>query len=203
MSALAEMAHRLMPSITQRYDSSDERKFDLDTVKLLHDKEAPRGERRAKVRSWLYGYSVLRGIRSETVEKIVNAVLEYADGPRPVSLGSNQADIAREFFALQALLAPPLGNRNSDSLTSKALWLCYPDDVPILDGYAERTLQVICRMHGIAIVVDPNNYRRFLDAWFSVYEECKEALDTTSMQYPFRVRLLDWLLWYLGQPNFD
>ena len=40
--------------------------------------------------------------------------------------------------------------RDVTSLTSKALWCCYPQDVPMFDDYAVRALQVISRLFRIS-----------------------------------------------------
>jgi hypothetical protein len=94
--------------------------------------------------------------------------------------------------------------REVTSLTSKALWCCYPHDIPILDDYAERALQVISRILRLAPATEKPRYSAFVDVWFQVYDEIKLVIDKPELnKYKYKVRVLDKLLWYLGQHSFD
>jgi hypothetical protein len=205
MSDLEQIVERLLPLADQRFQNLSGTDPDQETVLLVRDQQAPIETRRMVVKKWLHHYRVLRGIRSEIIDQIVDAMLQYADGPRPANLGLNRENIVREFLVLQKRLAVPLGGRNSDSMTSKALWLCYPNDVPILDNYSEHALQILCRMQEVRVPKKiTGRYERFLCAWFKIHAACRKTLDAIPLtQYPFRIRLLDWLLWYLGEPKFD
>ena len=101
-------------------------------------------------------------------------------------------------------MRPPLRNgrrRAVTVLTSKALWCCYPNDVPILDSYAEQALWVICRLSGKEPARNQSRRARFVDGWFQVYGDVRLAIEQADLNgYPYRVRVLDKLLWYLGQP---
>jgi hypothetical protein len=94
--------------------------------------------------------------------------------------------------------------REVTSLTSKALLCCYPYDVPIFDSYALRALQVISRLSRMTTGENQSEYACFVDAWFQVYDEVEPVIELAGLDgYPYKVRVLDRLLWYLGQPNFD
>ena len=47
--------------------------------------------------------------------------------------------------------------RSLTSLTSKALWCCYPDAIPIFDSYARRALWVLSRLMGWLGLGTPRN----------------------------------------------
>ena len=205
MNDLEALAAQLLDKASERFKDLSGTDPDEKTVKALADKEAPLEARQDAVRGWLHHYRVLRGIRAEKIDRIAKAVVEYADGARPESLGLDQEVIAEQFHALGARLAVVVGKRNTISMASKALWLCYPDAVPIFDDYAERALQILCRIQGIAVRAQVvGTYERFLNAWLQVHAACLPALDAVPLvTYPYRIRLLDWLLWYLGEPRFD
>jgi hypothetical protein len=57
---------------------------------------------------------------------------------------------------------------------------------------------------GAGSLIQNSDYVCFVDAWFRVYDELKSVIDVANLSgYPYKVRVLDRLLWYLGQPNFD
>jgi len=48
------------------------------------------------------------------------------------------------------------------------------------------------------------DYERFVEVWFVVYERIGPAINASGLKdYPYKVRVLDKLLWHLGQPSFD
>ena len=127
-----------------------------------------------------------------------------------MTLNQNKDLIVQEYNKLEGLilqvvpLTPKSGKlREITSLTSKALWCCYPHDIPILDDYAERALQVISRICKLAPAPGQPRFTAFIDVWFQVYHEIEPVIDQACLSgFTYKIRVLDWLLWYLGKPSF-
>jgi hypothetical protein len=93
--------------------------------------------------------------------------------------------------------------RSFVSLASKALWLCWPEHVPIFDAYAQRSLWFLSKIGAIPINSNWRPCHQFAAAWVAVYDKCKAALD--ELEIPpscYRVRVFDTLLWKLGKPDY-
>lgn len=184
---------------------------DLPTVRAVAAKGTLLGERAAQVQEWLNYYRVVRYFPTETTRELAGKVIEFAGDLPPGRTLTGEAEILSEYNKLRAYLqplAPPAPKtglpRKVTSLTSKALWLCYPDCVPIFDGNAVRALQMICRIGDIRPEPAQTDYELFVDAWLQVYATVKPAIDQANLNgYPYKVRVLDGLLWYLGRPTFD
>jgi len=42
------------------------------------------------------------------------------------------------------------------------------------------------------------------DVWLQVYDKVKQVIDQADLKgYPYKIRVLDGILWYLGKPTFD
>jgi hypothetical protein len=170
-----------------------------------------RTTREEGVRDWLNRYRVLRYVPSEVSNKVVAAIVDFADERQGGSLGQNKALIGSEFRILEGRLGvllpllPKSGKpRRVIPLTSKALWCCYPNDIPIYDDYALRALQVLTRLCHFRDPRGDTDYARYLDAWFALYELAKPVIESANLNgYPFPIRVLDQFLWYLGEPSFD
>ena len=110
---------------------------DVATVRAIADQKMSGAEREGQVLKWLRYYKVIRFFPPANSEEIARRIVEFADQPRPDCLHQNKALIVSEFERLRERIQPvtPLtkaGNeRKITSLTSKALWCCYPLDVPI------------------------------------------------------------------------
>ncbi len=128
-----------------------------------------------------------------------------------MELGRDHALIMFEFDKLWRVIQPiaPRGPKTGKlrevvSLTSKALWCCYPNDIPIFDDYTLRALQVICRLCSIFPAPGQSEYGTFSDAWLQIYRKLEPIIEREDLQaFPFKVRVMDGMLWYLGQPSFD
>lgn len=183
---------------------------DRATVQAVAAKGMVLADREEQVRKWLNYYKVTLFFPPEASRKIAQKIIEFADGDRPKAL-QNKAQIISEYKRLESCLqplAPPAPksgkSRAVTSLTSKALWCCYPDDVPIFDDYAVRALQVISRICDIKPESEQSGYESFVDVWFQFYAGVKPVLDQADLNgYPYKIRVLDGLLWYLGKPTFD
>ena len=174
-----------------------------------------RAKREKSLLKWLNDYRVLRSFPREKSQEIASQIIEFADEPRQARLPKDslipEYARLRERIRQVAPRSPKTGKlREVTSLTSKALWCCYPYDVPIFDNYALRALQVISRLCHMATSQGNNSddeskeYARFVDVWLQVYDEVKPVIDVASLDgYAYKVRVLDRLLWYLGQTNFD
>jgi hypothetical protein len=93
--------------------------------------------------------------------------------------------------------------RDITSLTSKALWCCYPNDVPIFDRNAARALGVISRVCRLAPTGNQSRYASFLDVWLQVFRQVESIIQPADLSdCPYRIRVLDRILWYLGQDGF-
>jgi hypothetical protein len=140
------------------------------------------------------GYSAARRLQ------IAEQVLAFADQRESRSLDLDPTRILREFERLKDRIAA-VTDRGVTSLTSKALWCCYPHDVPIFDSNAANALQVLSRICRFSPAQDQEPYARFLDLWFQVYREIAPVISSQDLaDCPYKVRVLDRLLWYLGQP---
>ena len=67
------------------------------------------------------------------------------------------------------------------SLTSKALWCCDPDDVPIFDRNAANALRVVSRLYQWDPGAGQSEYERFLNVWFRAYDEVEPVLDQVDL----------------------
>lgn len=163
---------------------------DRKTVDAVADKGLERTAREDQVRAWLGYYKVILFFPPDRSRAIAREIVEFADESHPASIGQSHAEIIRECSRLRDRIQPlaplaPKSKRQREvmSLTSKALWLCYPNDVPIFDDYALRAIQVIskiCRIWILPVI---------------------EKSDLHGYQY--KMRVLDGFLWRLGKPDFE
>ena len=94
--------------------------------------------------------------------------------------------------------------RDLTSLTSKALWCCYPNAVPIYDAFAQNALYVLSRLAGITPEASGHRYTRFSDVWFTIYSHVKPVIDQADLRgYSYKVRVFDRMLWILRTPNYS
>ena len=76
----------------------------------------------------------------------------------------------------------------------------------MFDYYAERALQVISRLFGILPEATQTGYGCYVEVWLQLYQRVEPVInqfDYLKGYYPYKIRALDALLWYLGQPTFD
>jgi len=167
--------------------------------------------RRATIRDWLQYYQVfrVRGIATQR-DKIADAVLRWADSrDRDRNLdGPDALSAAHEELMKSVCDAYVHDSQNKrrefTSLTSKALWLCYPGQVPMFDSYAQRALWVLAKLEiGIAAPPSGADYYQFVSVWTQFYERYLDTisgLDTNG--YPYRVRVFDRILWMIGKDQY-
>jgi hypothetical protein len=183
---------------------------DVATVRAIADKDMKREKREKQVLIFLRYYKVIRFFPPENSRTIARRIVEFADEPRPTALDQNRASIISEYKKLEGRIqsfAPrtKAGKQiKVTSLTSKALWCCYPDDIPIFDSHAQRALQMISRICRIFPEPGQGEYGRFVDVWLQLYRKIEPAIDRADLKgFPCKIRVLDGLLWYLGKPEFD
>jgi hypothetical protein len=95
--------------------------------------------------------------------------------------------------------------RDFTSLASKALWLRYPDIVPMFDSFAQRALWVISKIErDTAPTADEKSkYRKFACVWKTLYERYASAIAAVDLQgYRYPVRIFDKILWIVGTPRY-
>jgi hypothetical protein len=158
------------------------------------------------LRRWFYSYQVFQGISAEKRLAVASAVLQWADAKE---LGANLSTVdAVEQAHAELMAACSMADgrdRDFTSLASKALWLCYPYDVPIFDSFAQRTLWVIAKLEdgGMAAIAKGSDCHRFLHIWKTLYDRYGATLSEIEMQgYPYRVRIFDKILWMIGTRDY-
>ncbi len=214
MLDLSVFAKHYIPISVEWLSKVDELQNDMVAIRAIESTDELRPVRIERIQQWLHSYHVLRSFTSETERKIAEQVIIYADGRERNSLEMRQNLILDEFKKLESRLQLILPMNKSGtprkvtSLVSKAIWCCYPSDIPIFDSYAEYALQVLCRICNIKVNNDISGsnkeYERFLEAWLHVYREIEPVIDANVLKvYPYKIRAFDSLLWYIGQPKFD
>lgn len=179
--------------------------LDNPALQAIRKRDSPR--RDEILLNWFYTYRVFQGISTPKRRAITLAVLRWADR-RDLQARLTTADALEEAHAeLMALCSRADGrNRDFTSLASKALWLCYPKDVPLFDSFVQRALWVIAKLEDskVRIPTDSTEYCRFVHTWKSLYKRYATVLDTIDTQgYPYRVRIFDKVLWIIGTRQYE
>jgi|GEM_PF-1823045 hypothetical protein len=168
-----------------------------------------RSEQVEQVRKWIVSYKVHR-IKGAKAIDLASTVIDFAHSEKRVAAPLSVDQIKVQFIALEKKLKSKLPSRDLnanerkvESLTSKTLWLCYPHDVPILDSNAERALRILARLQAKSFPNVGTRYETFVDAWFYFYSQIESVITVDPVDsYPYKVRVFDRLLWWLGQPSF-
>lgn len=178
---------------------------------------SPQG--RADVLAWLQHYKVLMGIPSETRLLLTDTISNLVCNITLASGATHSVIVAAHDTVRNACL--PVTQRDAVSLSSKVLWLLFPDVVPILDSQAWIALKVVSRLAGCDIPRSSSRYSNFLCAHRrtlqSFYEPVRRTIaenfdrvfDTASRSkrafkeearslYANEFTVLDQLLWRLG-----
>ena len=169
-----------------------------------------------KIRHWLQSYEVFQYLPGPQRSDIAAAVLCWADSQDKSTRLTTEDALCEAHACLMGECVRAFGKkRDFKSLASKALWLCYPDDVPIFDSFAQRGLWVLSKMDsGITPLTDdvlkniaplPENpdYRQFVHIWKILYDRSTQKIDTIEKRgYHYPVRVVDKILWIIGSPNY-
>jgi hypothetical protein len=127
------------------------------------------------------------GVATDTRASIAGQIIAFADEREDKSLHRDKNRIVSEFDKLKDRIdkAAPRNKtgkgRAVTSLTSKALWCCYPNDVPIFDRNAVSALGVISRVCHLAPGRNQSEYAGFVDVWFRVYNEVESVIGPEDM----------------------
>lgn len=162
--------------------------------------------RLSEIRSWLTNYKVFMGFDNDARSRITEAFLIWADQRDKASV-LQVADLVNAHEDLTHRCASAFGARRSfTSLSSKALWLCYPEVVPMFDTNAQRALMVLCKLNGPIQGPEQNltAYHQFVLIWRAFYERHLQTLSTLDLKgYKYMVRVFDQILWNIGAPGYE
>jgi hypothetical protein len=171
-------------------------------IDATDERDRDQSSRNKALVDWLNYYRVLMGFSSDARIDVADQILGFADSRDGGSLSFDRLAILSEFGKLEARIKN-VTLRDVTSLTSKGLWCCYPNDVPIYDRNAVNALRVISRIRRTAPGAGQSKYANFLDLWIRVYREVEPVIDHADLtDCTYKVRVLDQLLWYLGDTGF-
>jgi hypothetical protein len=149
------------------------------------------------------------GFSAQSRSEVAHRIIKFADARHVTSLQHDRDTIIAKFNELATAVgeAAPRTKagkeRDVTSLTSKALWCCYPEDIPIFDRNAASALAILSRLYHWAPRTNRDGYAAFVDVWLRAYEEIEMAIDEAGLSNCARkVRILDSVLWYLGQGGY-
>jgi len=157
------------------------------------------------IRHWLWEYNVLQGINVGNGNAIAQAILDWYDARASRNVSTLDEIVAAHSELMEACTNACDGQRQFTSLASKALWLCYPDHVPIFDSFAQRALWMICKLDK---EINPPNeeapeYGKFVHYWMEIYRRYSVSIESIDIgDYPYRVRVFDKILWILGTKEY-
>jgi hypothetical protein len=178
--------------------------YDQKALKALEDKSCQ--TRQDDLRKWLKSYAVFQGVKAAKQDQIAEAVCVWADDRNPSRNLTTPEALADAHADLMEAICRAYGNkRDFTSLTSKALWLCYPESVPIFDRNTRYALCVISKIEdGITpIAGERPKYEQFVHVWKQLYTKYKGTIEGLGMDgYRYRVRVFDRVLWLVGQPSY-
>lgn len=180
---------------------------DQKGIDAVANKQLPIPTRRDDLRGWLQSYAVFQGLTRPQRDQIADAVLAWADARDPrrdLTTPEALADAHKEL--MRKVQRAYNKKRDFTSLASKALWLCYPDSVPIFDGWTRNALHVISKLeNGITPISEKTpEYEQFVHVWNQLYSKYKETIENLDVgTYPYRVRVFDRILWLIGRPSYQ
>jgi hypothetical protein len=191
------------------YRDEDETAKDEAVIAAIDRRDQSPSDRNRTVVNWLNHYKVLMSFSGEERIKVADQILGFADEREVQLVGLDKQTIYSEFEKLEKRIrnvAPrnKAGEpRDVTSLASKGLWCCYPNHVPIYDRNAVTALRVISRICRLAPTAGQSEYASFLDLWIGIYDEVEPIIAGADLSgCPHKVRVLDRVLWYLGETRF-
>jgi hypothetical protein len=202
---------KLAEEFVARGDHSDpdETVADTQVINAIKQRDLDPGDREKHVVDWLNRYRVLMFFPPDRSKAIADQIMGFADELRDSSLQRDRDRVVSGFNRLERRISEVAPHTKTGktrvltSLTSKALWCCYPDDVPIFDNNAVSALRLISRLCRMAPGPKQSEYASFVEVWFRVYNEVEPVISLADLSNcPYKVRVLDRLLWYLGQGSF-
>jgi hypothetical protein len=181
---LNQMVERFIDEAARFYGNAYQQ-YDSPTIDALKNRDQEATARQDQVRTFLRGYSVLQGLTADDETAVVHEITEFADA-RDLTIGpTSNSEILELFDCLHYRCRTNVHPRKDGtfrdltSLTSKALWCCYPDAIPMFDSRAASALCVVSHLTGtIRPQRDVNSrYKPFLSVWSDVYGRVKPTID--------------------------
>ncbi len=180
---------------------------EVDEAAILQLNDPQNAGRIAGIRHWLeVHYAVFQGLTNAQRDNVTAAIVGWADHDRPNLAPLTPAELADAHEGLAAACVQGLGRpRDFSSLASKALWLCYPENVPMLDRNARNALYVLSKLKCDfpQAPADATGYRAFVHVWLGLYDQYQTTIESLEIrEYPYRVRVFDKILWLVGDPRY-
>jgi hypothetical protein len=209
---LNQMVEHFIDGAAESYGDSF-LKYDSTAINALKDRSQSAEVRQGHVRSFLRSYSVLQGLNKSEETAIVNEILEFADAHDLTKSPTSEEEILELFDDLhgrcRSKVHPKKDGtfRDLTSLTSKVLWCCYPDAIPMFDSRAGHALCVISYLMGLnrPQLNRESRYEPFLYVWKDLYARIERTIDENrgrTVGIPHKVRVFDTILWTIGGPDF-
>ncbi|HEY0543997.1 MAG TPA: hypothetical protein VGC91_01270 [Pyrinomonadaceae bacterium] len=173
------------------------------------------------VKSWMRGYGLFQGIITENRDKIANRFLSFATSVRATVSVADRKILEEKYSELFTALFSEV-NRSWMSATSKLLWCIYPNEVVIYDSFVARALVVMQCLDGdlanfprinvppkvareSEIVLAVKHYMNYQDMVKHIFERNFDTLNELRKEhkenYPHDIRIIDKLLWMIGNPK--
>lgn len=170
---------------------------------------------------WMREYGLFQGIENGIRNQISAQFLQFVAAHQRYPNGPNEQQI-RELFTQIYTLLFRIKNRSWMSATSKLLWCLYPDHGVMYDSFVHTALTTLqCLIDNlqdferISVAPTPNNDGDIAHAtehymnYFGMVQKIKadnqnllnELRQQHNEQYPYGIRILDKLLWMMGNPN--
>ena len=167
-------------------------------------------ERRPEnLRDWLSSYAVFQGIDNSRRDALTRAVLNWTDNrPHNSRLDTLHTLVGAHADLMAACSQADGRSRDFTSLASKALWLRYPDVVPMYDRFVQEALWMLSKLEpDLPAVIDAphsaSKYGPFALVWRTLYDRYAPSIAAIdSSGYPYRVRIFDRILWLIGEPVY-
>ena len=164
-------------------------------------------DRHRLVCTWLGNYRVFLGFDSAARDRITKVILDWSDArPAKSELKTTEAIVEAHQELRQRTQQAFGATRNFTSLASKALWLRYPQVVPLFDINSRHTLTVLSKFDGVSLALEPglSEYHQFVIAWKALFNRHQKVLESIPLKgYPYLVRVFDQILWDIGSPNYN
>lgn len=211
----------LVDFIESNYQAACEMQRSIERDSKMKEMVAKSLRDEALVFAWMRDYGLVQGVNAAHRKAVVNKYLSTLPKLSKLEKGQERNSIEENFRHLLSELYSSV-NRKWLSATSKLLWCSYPDHVVIYDAFVERalvTLQGITpylaslprlntspdfRLAGDIEAV-MSLYRNYQNIVLAIASEHKEQLDelrnTYKETYAHDMRIIDKLLWMLGNPK--
>ena len=77
----------------------------------------------------------------------------------------------------------------------------------MFDRLVQNALWILCKLSQLrpkASVASNGRYAVFADIWFHIYDQVEPiiAQEADRIDYPYKLRVFDRMLWLIGQPNY-